>query len=163
MLTTGSDNYIDDRLTRLEKQRQPYVLIYTSGANDLATHVDPPYEMDEPYPSALHTDLKRDVESRKRNIQRRQANGIDNSQSNLPLFERYQYLTPGKLTSSLRSKHTTATVADVRRIGLFMGLTVSLLLFIIGYVAVSAIAGLEVSYMAFSKEMGPQAQKGKQQ
>ena len=44
-----------------------------------------------------------------------------------------------------------------------MGLSVSLLLFIILYVGVSAIAGLEVSYMAFSKEMGPQAQKPKQQ
>lgn len=45
-----------------------------------------------------------------------------------------------------------------------MGLTVSLLLFIILYVGVSAIAGLDVSYMAFSREMGPQAQgKGKQQ
>lgn len=44
-----------------------------------------------------------------------------------------------------------------------MGLIVSLLLFVILYVGVSAIAGLDVSYMAFSKEMGPQAQnKGKQ-
>lgn len=42
-----------------------------------------------------------------------------------------------------------------------MGLTVSLLLFGILYVGVSAIAGLEVSYMAFSKEMGPQAQQQK--
>jgi hypothetical protein len=45
-----------------------------------------------------------------------------------------------------------------------MGLTVSLLLVVILWIGVSAIAGLEVSYMAFSKEMGPQAQnKGKQQ
>lgn len=43
-----------------------------------------------------------------------------------------------------------------------MGLSVSLLLFIILYVGVSAIANLEVSYMAFSKEMGPQAQKKQQ-
>jgi hypothetical protein len=48
--------------------------------------------------------------------------------------------------------------------GIFMGLTVSLLLLVILWVGVSAIAGLEVSYMAFSKEMGPAAQnKGKQQ
>lgn len=46
--------------------------------------------------------------------------------------------------------------------GIFMGLSVSLLLFIILYVGVSAIANLEVSYMAFSKEMGPQAQKKQQ-
>ena len=43
-----------------------------------------------------------------------------------------------------------------------MGLMVALLLFIILYVGISAIAGLEVSYMAFSKEMGPQAQKKQQ-
>ena len=45
-----------------------------------------------------------------------------------------------------------------------MGLVVSLLLLVILWIGVSAIAGLEVSYMAFSKEMGPAAQnKGKQQ
>lgn len=45
-----------------------------------------------------------------------------------------------------------------------MGLTVSILLTVILWAGVSAIAGLEVSYKAFSKEMGPQAQnKGKQQ
>lgn len=44
-----------------------------------------------------------------------------------------------------------------------MGLTVSILLFVILYVGISAIAGLEVSYMAFSKEMGPQAQQAKKQ
>lgn len=44
-----------------------------------------------------------------------------------------------------------------------MGLGVTLLLLSILYVGVSAIAGLEVSYMAFSKEMGPQAQKKGQQ
>lgn len=44
-----------------------------------------------------------------------------------------------------------------------MGLSVTLLLFLILYVGISAIAGLDVSYMAFSKEMVPQAQKGKQQ
>jgi hypothetical protein len=42
-----------------------------------------------------------------------------------------------------------------------MGLTVTILLISILYVGLSAIAGLEVSYMAFSKEMGPAAQQGK--
>ena len=44
-----------------------------------------------------------------------------------------------------------------------MGLLVTILLISILYVGISAIAGLEVSYAAFSKEMGPQAQKGKAQ
>lgn len=46
--------------------------------------------------------------------------------------------------------------------GLFMGLFVALILLSILYVGISAIANLEVSYMAFSKEMGPQAQKKQQ-
>jgi len=44
-----------------------------------------------------------------------------------------------------------------------MGLTVTLLLLFMLYIGISAIAGLEVSYMAFSKEMGPAAQKKQQQ
>lgn len=43
-----------------------------------------------------------------------------------------------------------------------MGLVVSLLLFLILYVGVSAISGLEISVAAFSKEMGPAAQKKQQ-
>ncbi|KAF4309372.1 hypothetical protein GTA08_BOTSDO12500 [Botryosphaeria dothidea] len=56
------------------------------------------------------------------------------------LFEKYQFLSPG----------------------IFMGVSVSLVLFLILYVGVSAVAGLEVSYFAFSKEMGPSAQKKQQ-
>ena len=48
-------------------------------------------------------------------------------------------------------------------LGIFMGGTVALLLLMILYVGISAISGLEVSYMAFSKEMGPAAQKKQQQ
>ncbi|KAK5113915.1 hypothetical protein LTR85_010448 [Meristemomyces frigidus] len=138
----SADQYIDVQLSRLEKHGQPYVLVFTSGPSTprpAAEDKHTPYEMDEPYPSALHTDLRRDLEHNK---MRRQSNATDNAQAGLPLFEKYQFLTPA----------------------IFMGLSVSLLLFLILYVGVSAIAGLEVSYMAFSKEMGPNAQnKGKQQ
>ena len=46
-----------------------------------------------------------------------------------------------------------------------MGLVVTILLGSILYVGITAIAGLEVSYFAFSKEMGAQgqAQRNKQQ
>lgn len=48
------------------------------------------YEMDDPYPSSMHTDLKRDVYPR--------ADDSNNDmQAGLPLFEKYQFLTPGKL------------------------------------------------------------------
>ena len=43
-----------------------------------------------------------------------------------------------------------------------MGLSVTILLFLILYVGISAVAGLEVSYFAFTKEMGPAAQKKQQ-
>lgn len=53
------------------------------------------------------------------------------------LFERYQYFTPG----------------------LFMGLSAMVPLFLIVLVGVKALLSLEVSYFAFSKEMGPTAQR----
>lgn len=40
-----------------------------------------------------------------------------------------------------------------------MGLMVFLLLFVILYVGISAVSSLQVSYFAFSKEMGPAGQK----
>lgn len=53
------------------------------------------------------------------------------------LFERYQYFTPG----------------------LFMGLAALVPLFLLVLVGVKALLSLEVSYFAFSKEMGPAAQR----
>ncbi|KAH7391888.1 BIG/ATPase V1 complex, subunit S1 [Pyrenochaeta sp. MPI-SDFR-AT-0127] len=53
------------------------------------------------------------------------------------LFERYQYFTPG----------------------LFMGFAAIIPLFLILLVGIRALTSLEVSYYAFSKEMGPNAQK----
>lgn len=43
-----------------------------------------------------------------------------------------------------------------------MGGLAAVLLFVILYVGVSAIASLEIPVMAFSKEMGPSAQKKQQ-
>jgi hypothetical protein len=56
------------------------------------------------------------------------------------LFERYQYFTPG----------------------LFMGFAAVIPLFLILLVGIRALLSLEVSYFAFSKEMGPNAQKKQQ-
>ena len=53
------------------------------------------------------------------------------------LFEKYQYFTPG----------------------IFMGFAAIIPLFLILLVGVRALTSLEVSYFAFSKEMGPNAQK----
>ena len=109
------------------------------------------YEMDDPYPSSMHTDLKRDVYPR-------QDSGSGDMQAGLPLFEKYQFLTPGK---PFTLPHIPFAVLT-QFVGLFMSLFVTILLLSILYVGISAISGLEVSYMAFSKEMGPQAQKKQQ-
>jgi len=82
-------------------------------------------------------DLKRDL-----SVHARASNSTaDEALVQGPLFEKYQFLTPA----------------------LFMGLMVGLLLFLILYVAISGVAGLQVSYAAFDKEMGPAAQKKAQQ
>ena len=85
--------------------------------------------MDDKYGSALHTELKRDVSAHPGRYGAAAQSGS--------LFERYVFLSPGVL----------------------VGLLVVLPMFSILYIALSAIAGLKVSYHAFSKEMGPAAQK----
>ncbi|CAK4014801.1 Hypothetical predicted protein [Lecanosticta acicola] len=133
-----TDAYLDQQFPALLANYTSHVLIWTSSSSassKLDADEERHYEMDEPpFQESLHTDLKRGLEH---DLKRRQSG---KGQSDLPLFEKYQFLSPG----------------------IFMGLSVSLLLFIILYVGVSAIANLEVSYMAFSKEMGPQAQKKQQ-
>jgi len=59
---------------------------------------------------------------------------------NAPLFEKYQFLSPG----------------------LFMGLLAGIILISILGVAVTALSSMEVSYGAFDKENGPAAQKKQQ-
>ena len=57
-----------------------------------------------------------------------------------PLFEKYQFFTPG----------------------IFMGLVAAFVMLSIVYVGLSALSSLQVSYGAFEKEMGPAAQKKQQ-
>lgn len=60
------------------------VIFTTTPPEDITPIVPDQYEMEDPY-NALHTDLKRDVESHA------SSNG-----TNLPLFDTYQFLSPGK-------------------------------------------------------------------
>jgi len=127
------------------------ILLSAPSTGELAENL---YEMDEPYPTAMHQGLKRDIKYEPLKSSNRSM------QDGLPLFEKYQFLSPGKLLDQYAVNPSANSLFS----GIFMGLTISLLLFVMLWVAVSAIAGLEVSYMAFSKEMGPAAQnKGKQQ
>ncbi|KAI1404612.1 BIG1-domain-containing protein [Hypoxylon fuscum] len=83
------------------------------------------------FEGAVHTELKRQV-----HIQQR----ADNNTRTLPLFEKYQYFTPG----------------------IFTGLIAFVILMSILYAGIAAVASLEVPYGAFDKEMGPAAQKKQQ-
>ena len=49
------------------------------------------YEMDEPYPSALHQDLRRDIK-----YEPLKSSSNHTTQDGLPLIEKYQFFTPGK-------------------------------------------------------------------
>ena len=87
--------------------------------------------MDSIFQAPVHMELKRDHSQQKR------ASNQNITLPDGPLFERYQYFTPG----------------------LFMGFLVSFILLSILYVAINGVASLQVSYAAFDKEMGPSAQK----
>ncbi|KAL2046177.1 hypothetical protein N7G274_001624 [Stereocaulon virgatum] len=112
-----------------------YTVVYTTSPPTAGHHSAPaepePYEMDALFQVPVHMGLKRDL------FQLKRASDGNITLPNGPLFERYQYLTPG----------------------LFMGFLVSLILVSILYVAISGVASLQVSYAAFDKEMGPAAQK----
>ncbi|ELR01948.1 hypothetical protein VC83_02922 [Pseudogymnoascus destructans] len=88
----------------------------------------PNYESE--FQEPLHSEIKRQT-----GAMRRSDGG--KTVDRRPLFEKYQFFTPG----------------------IFMGLMVTLLLVAILSVGIRGIAGLEVSYAAFEKEMGPAAQK----
>ncbi|UNI19155.1 hypothetical protein JDV02_005364 [Purpureocillium takamizusanense] len=98
-----------------------------------STPSEPAYEPE--FVNPLHMDLKRDMEGTP--IVR---NTNSTQRDTRPLFEKYQFFTPG----------------------IFMGLLVALVLFSILGVGLKALSSLEVSYGAFEKEMGPAAQKKQQ-
>jgi hypothetical protein len=137
MLTLRPDAALQKELSQIP-QATSYTLIYlttappsshpvspsTSTSTSEENIYQPSFEND-----AVHMDLKRNLAP--------PARGKGPFSDQRPLFEQYQFLTPG----------------------LFMGLLVGLILFAILSVGISAISGLKVSYAAFEKEMGPGAQK----
>ncbi|KAI0024375.1 BIG/ATPase V1 complex, subunit S1 [Xylariomycetidae sp. FL0641] len=122
-----NDNELGAILEQYKKDGSSYTVIYTGGArtNEPSTY-EPEFE------AGVRTELKRQLH----NV-RRQSN---DTMKNLPLFEKYQYFTPG----------------------IFMGLVSLVVMLSILYAGVYAVASLEVSYGAFDKEMGPAAQKKQQ-
>lgn len=83
-----ADSYLNSLLATLDS----YTVIYATLDNLSPPQSQHPeqYEMDEPYPSNMHTDLKRDL-----NAHIVRASNASNPQADLPLFEKYQFLSPG--------------------------------------------------------------------
>jgi hypothetical protein len=67
------------------------MVIIISAPITTVEHTDKIYEMDEPYPSALHQDLRRDIK-----YEPLKSSSNHTTQDGLPLFEKYQFFTPGK-------------------------------------------------------------------
>jgi len=103
-----------------------YTVIYTTTPISPETHIT--YE--PIFQESLHVELRRQLDFVPRAEEK-------NATDSLPLFEKYQFLSPG----------------------IFMGLITVFLMVAILSVGLSAIAGLQVSYGAFDKEMGPAAGK----
>ncbi|KAF2014745.1 hypothetical protein BU24DRAFT_423650 [Aaosphaeria arxii CBS 175.79] len=126
-----SNAFISSAISQLAPHGK-FTLIYTTTPptkKPVVSH-QPAYEMEDPFGDAVQMELKRDLSLHGR------ANN-DGSQDDGGLFERYQYLSPG----------------------LFMGISAMIPLVLILLVGLRAISNLEVSYFAFSKEMGPAAQR----
>jgi hypothetical protein len=130
-----------------------YTVIFTTTkaekiVDELASQ--PVYEPQFAVGSVLKMDLKRDLRVR----------GDNGTRPDLrPLFEQYQFLTPGMYPPPcMMGRAGTNSV----RIGLFMGLLVGIILLSILYVGISGVSSLQVSYGAFDKEMGPAAHKKQQ-
>lgn len=149
-----ADAELDSHLHSVLANHTAHTIVYigTPSRSEQGAEIDYEAENTPPGHNGLHTDLKRDVQ----HGLKRQSKS-DNPQDKLPLFEKYQFLSPGKSWHS----NVEARNADLNT-GIFMGLVVAILLLSILYVGLNAISGLEVSYMSFSKEMGPAAQKKQQ-
>ncbi|EXJ96466.1 hypothetical protein A1O1_01592 [Capronia coronata CBS 617.96] len=118
---------------------QNYTVLYTTTrAQDgslMAQQLEKTeYDMDSPIQDSLHLDLRRDLGAHAANRTGNQTM-IDG-----PLFDKYQFFTPG----------------------IYMSFLVGFLLLSILYVAISAVASLQVTYAAFDKETGALAGKKQQ-
>ncbi|KAI1319878.1 BIG1-domain-containing protein [Xylariaceae sp. FL0255] len=120
-----------DQYTAGVAEGRSFTVIYTGGSR---TEKPQTYKPEFSSDTGMgHSELKRQLHG----VGRRQKG---NDTSNLPLFEKYQYFTPG----------------------IFSALIVLVILMAILYTGISAVASLQVSYGAFDKEMGPAAQKKQQ-
>lgn len=90
------DSFLNAVIDNLDTQT--FTVIYTTSPTPKSTPKPasqkdqsrhPSYEMGDPLSVAMHTDLKRDLDD---NIKARQNGTLNNA----PLFETYNFLSPGK-------------------------------------------------------------------
>ncbi|OCT46529.1 hypothetical protein CLCR_02021 [Cladophialophora carrionii] len=133
---SANDVFLASLIDLLPKQN--YTVLYTTSRSADGMVVTQgrealDYDMESQLQESLHLDLKRDLGVHA------SANRSGNNQTIIdgPLFDKYQFFTPG----------------------IFMGFLVGFLLLSMLYVAISAVASLQVTYAAFDKEQGQLAGK----
>lgn len=124
-------------LGELSSSEAKYIIIFIGAP---ASQDEPEHEqtrlameLENEFAEMGHVDLKRDLGARESTGEHHDQDHIDDR----PLFEKYQYFTPG----------------------IFMGLMTAIIMIAIGSVGLNAVSSLQVSYGAFDKENGPSAQK----
>ena len=131
----------------LDTLDEDYTVVMFSDPNEFKAY-EP--EFIEP----VHMDLKRHAELEAASfaaVRRKEKN----STTSVPLFEKYQFFTPGKCYV-LRGYWLFGTNLHA---GIFSAIIALIVILSILTVGLKALASLEVSYGAFDKEMGPAAQK----
>ncbi len=103
------------------------------------------------FAAPVHMDMRRWAEQSEGTV-----GSKSNSTANLPLFEKYQFFTPGMYSPRARGMVSKLLTQIV---GIFMAFIALIVILSILTVGLKALASLEVSYGAFDKEMGPAAQR----
>ncbi|KAI9819065.1 MAG: hypothetical protein M1832_004107 [Thelocarpon impressellum] len=112
-----------------------YTVMYTTTPSSSVDSSQYPGGSDTSYKHVAASPGEGDNELKRRTFVG--ARETNNTLIDGPLFERYQFFTPG----------------------IFMGLLIAFILLSILYAGLNGIASLKVSYAAFDKDMGPAAQK----
>ncbi|KAI9674476.1 MAG: hypothetical protein M1817_001814 [Caeruleum heppii] len=138
------DAFLNSLLSLLPSPKNTVLYTTTPISPDSLSILDgEPAQNDQPSPEeaflgdTTHRELKRDM-GQGYTTSNSSSDGDGARLKDGPLFERYQFFTPG----------------------LFMGLLVTFLLLSLLYVGVSGVASLQIPYAAFDKEMGPGGSTG---
>ncbi|EGE81195.1 hypothetical protein BDDG_04136 [Blastomyces dermatitidis ATCC 18188] len=143
-----NDEFLDAIIDRLPSR--DYTVLYTTTPREFTPAG---IETEEPaiyneidtdiYQNPLRTNMNRDTAAHSHVRRDGEGDGKDDGDEqwrNQPLFEKYQFLSPG----------------------IFMGLMGGLLFALVTYVGLSALLSLKVSYAAFEKDNSPAAAKKQQ-